>query len=215
MVGDDRGQAFTLEGFIGAVLLLTALLFALQSVVITPTTSGAVDESVQDNLKQQAQDVLIASADDGDLSYLVRYTSNSTLKSGVGGNSKIFANSSSRTVGYGSELQNMSDKTRLPGLLNQTFKQRGRVFNVIVEYREPAPGASDTMRLVYQGVPSDNAVVATHTVPLYDDQVATGPNADGETVQDMNNVQNGGYPVPDAYPNSPLYNLVEIRVVVW
>jgi len=208
MVGDDRGQAFTLEGFIGAVLLLTALLFALQSVVITPTTSGAVDESVQDNLKQQAQDVLIASADDGDLSYLVRYTSNSTLGSGQ----KIFANSNGPTVGYGSNLQNMSDKTRLPGLLNQTFKQRGRVFNVIVEYRGRDPGDSDTMRLVYQGVPSDNAVVATHTVPLYDDQVATGPNSLGETLEQLDAA---GYPVPDAYPNSPLYNLVEIRVVVW
>ena len=58
MVGrrGERGQAYTLESIAGAVIVLTAVLFALQSIIITPTTSSAVDPEVRSELQQQADE---------------------------------------------------------------------------------------------------------------------------------------------------------------
>ena len=72
---EDRGQAFTLEGFIGALLVLSAVLFALQTVTVTPSTGGTVDQGAQASLETRAEDVLVTTAttDTTDPTYWVRY----------------------------------------------------------------------------------------------------------------------------------------------
>ncbi len=222
----DRAQAFTLEGFVASVVVLTAVLFALQSIVLTPTTSGSIDQSVQSQLRQEANDILVANAHNGsqDLSYLVRhwdgFNTNVTWAGGI-----------DETIGYGST----TPPTAFGAQLNQTFTQRGRVYNVVIEYRTPdAPNESETRRIVYRGVPPDNAVVTTYTVTLYDNQTLTGPNSDQSmTLEQYDQEQDsdrGYFPIPDAFNNSqidqpagsenwnedsPIYNVVEVRVIVW
>lgn len=222
MAADERGQAFTLEGFIASVVILTAVLFALQSIVISPTTGGTVDQEVKSQLRTQAHDILVVSAhnDSQDLSYLVRYWN---------GTENTWAGAIDNTIGYGSE----TPPTAFGDMLNKTFKQRGRVYNVVVEYRNGTdPTKSNTERMVYRGVPSDNAVVTTYTITLYDNQTLEGPkvknnpgalcggfnSSDEVTLANVSTDYsgcNGYYPVPDAFPNSPIYNVIEIRVVVW
>ncbi|PSP64903.1 hypothetical protein BRC79_09625, partial [Halobacteriales archaeon QH_8_67_27] len=74
-----RGQMFTLEGLASALVLLGALFLAIGSVVVTPTTGGDVDQSTQTDLQQQADDILLmtAQSESQDLSSLVRYWSQS------------------------------------------------------------------------------------------------------------------------------------------
>jgi hypothetical protein len=73
----DRGQAFTLEGVVAAMMVLIALLFALEAVLVTPITTGAVDEGTQSRLGAEANDVLRITADraEEDLAYWARYWS--------------------------------------------------------------------------------------------------------------------------------------------
>jgi len=196
MIGDDRGQAFTLEGFIGSMLILTAVLFALQSVIITPTTAGTVDPDVQSGIQREAADVLTQEAN------------NDMLKQRV-------LNLSSGTYGGSARTGYAPDDP--PGdfgeTLNGTFTQRGRVYNVEVEFRTVADADSNSgvdsrvISMVYRGVPADNAVVASETVTIYDDDIVTGT---GTTVENSSE-----FPVDDTAPNSPVYTVAEVRIVVW
>ena len=76
----DRGQAFTLEGVVAAMMVLIALLFALEAVLVTPITTGAVDEGTQSRLGAEASDVLRITAR---VSVTSRATSSNTASSSL------------------------------------------------------------------------------------------------------------------------------------
>lgn len=253
----DRAQAFTLEGFVASVVILTAILLALQSVVLTPTTGGAVDQEVQQQLRTEAHDVLVASAGnasssgvDHDLSHVVRFWSGSEKS-----NDDTWVGAIDENIGYGSREPMWRNETLFGEALNGTFTQRGYVYNVILEYRNAsAVTESEQVRMVYRGVPSDNAITTTFTVTLYDNDTLTGVNKTskrvdctekhleeikpkfGEVDWNMSMSPNCYYPIPEAAvfdddpqtPNprnsdkekgekadSPIYNVIEIRVIVW
>jgi hypothetical protein len=69
------------------------------------------------------------------------------------------------------------------------------------------------------GPPGENAVSAGRRVTLYDNQTLTGSDSGSRELWeydiDPSNGEDGFYPVPDAVPGSPVYNVVEVRVVVW
>lgn len=205
----ERGQAFTIEGITAAVVLLTAVLLAVQAVVVTPTTRGTVDEDVRTELRQQTEDVLWLSstgADSGeDLSTLVRYWRP---------NGQTFAGATNPRVGYGRD----PPPTRFGTLMNRTFTQRGYLYNAELRYRTDVAGESESLPLVSRGFPDENAVVASWTVTLYDNDTLTGPGTGGaelwEYDTDPADGDDGYYPIPDAV-DGPVYNVVEVRVVVW
>ncbi|QCC50000.1 DUF7288 family protein [Halapricum salinum] len=209
---EDRGQAFTLEGIISAVIVLTALLYALQAVVITPTTGGTVDQGVRTELQQQADDILAIAGgdDDGQLSELTRNWSQSR---------RTFYGAVNPNIGFGNQ--------RLPGelgtLLNETFDSRDRQYNVEMRYlpKDPTDGIQRTV-IASRGTPSDSSVMASYRITLYDNMTLTSPTAGSaelwqyDTSPTTNPIdgKSGYYPVPNAV-SGPVYNVVEIRVIVW
>jgi hypothetical protein len=206
---DTRGQAFTLEGLASALILLGALLFAVQSVVVTPGAGGDVDASTQADLRQQASDILLttARAEQTDLSTLVRNWSQSR---------RTFAGAINDNIGYGPHTP--------PGafgvMLAETFDERGYIYNVDVVYRpNNVSEGAQRVPMVDRGAPSEQAVSASYTVTLYDNQTLTAPNASRNVelwqydTNATNNVD-GYYPIPDVV-DGPVYNVVEVRVVVW
>jgi hypothetical protein len=203
---DDRAQAFTLEGFIGGLLVLAAVLFALQTTVFTPAVGGSTSEQTQLALERQANDVLVstATADGKDLSYYVRYWDVSQL---------TFVGATNSEIGYGSE--------ELPGPLGDrlynAFERRGHSYNIVVTFQTDDPNATDTVTMVYQGKPPSSAVVATYTITLYDRQTLTGPDTGYASLTEFETNISAGpyYPVPDVAPNSSVYNVVEVRLIVW
>jgi hypothetical protein len=202
-----RGQAFTLEGVVAALVIVAALAMSLQAVVVTPTTRGTVDEDVRTGLRQQADDALslTASNEPTDLSYLIRYWQP---------NGQTFAEAENPQIGYG-----MAGPPLLLGrLLNTTFTERGYLYNVEVVYRTGDPGRDRRLTMVRQGTPDENAVVASHAVTLYDNETLTSPGAGSAELWEYDTTladgDGGYYPVPDVI-DGPVYNHVEVRVVVW
>jgi len=203
----DRGQAFTLEGIVGTVIILTALLFALESVIITPTTGGTVDPQVRERLSTQSSDVLSTVGQNRTfgLNEYVRYydTDEQTFYNGVNGD-----------IGYGRQ----GVPRQFGALLNRTFDARGRLYNVELAYLDSS-GGTGTVTMVDRGRPSDNAVTTTYTVTLYDNQTLTAPNAPPAELVDYstnpNDPDDPYYPIPDAAPDKPIYNVVEVRLTVW
>lgn len=203
----DRGQAYTLEGFVGAIIVLTAVLFAVQSIVITPTTGGAIDRTVQAQLQQEAMDALVVAENDGELSHLVRYWSeedggyyNAEIPETQRGNysSSQFADPDEMNAYFGQ-------------VLDERFEESGRNYNVELVYRSGEDGEnSSSFHLVYQGRPSPNAFTGSYTVTLYDEQNLTAPDSRDQTL-----TETGEYPIPNIDGDSELYNVVEVRLVVW
>jgi hypothetical protein len=207
MVGDDRGQAFTLEGFIAAILVLTALLFALQSVVLTPSTGGEVGGQTERSLQQQANDVLVLNAESGNLSRVVRY-----WKCGA------VSFHDARSYGYENTSDVADGNYGLGALLNQTFAGRGQPVNVVIEYRTNRSaagwqaGQTENATVLRQGLPDEKSLVATYTLTLYDDQELTAPGT-GKTLGEAD-CTDPAFSIPDAAPNSHVYNVVVVKVVV-
>jgi hypothetical protein len=203
MSDSDRGQAYTLEGVIAAILLLSSVLLALQAVSITPTTPGTIDRDARAQLRTQAQDVLAASHDSGALEEAVLQWNTST-----GSFYDPYPNYNvSRQFGYGPKRP----PNEFGAMLNQTFAQRGFNVNVYIEHRSGSDW-TDTERqvLIRRGIPTDNAVSATYVVTLYDDMQLTAAN--NERLADLDPAD---FYAKDIYPGSPIYNVVRVRVVIW
>lgn len=202
----SRGQAFTLEGLVAGLLILTALLFAMQAIVVTPGSPGA---DVEPDIRQQAMDMLDIAEQEGALSEMIRYYNNSV-------NETTFAHARDDLVGYGSD----APPTRFGDLTTWTFRDRGKVVNVVIEYQrvdDPGNVSDDigtrSLRLIYQGAPPEAAAVASTTVTLYSDQTLTGPDGDGMTLAEAS--EEGVFPIPNMDPDGKLHNVVQVRVIVW
>ncbi|GAB3018324.1 DUF7288 family protein [Natronobiforma cellulositropha] len=209
--GHERAQAYTLEGFVGAIIVLTAVLFAIQSIVITPTTGGAVDRTVQAQLQQEVSDALVVAENDGQLSHLIRYWSADGGLDGDGGYHNATVPPTQRgnyTSGQFADEAAMA--TAFGTLLDERFEESGRNYNVELVYRTDDGDDSSSFYLVYQGRPSPNAFTGSQTVALYDGQQLTAPD-DDRTLADAE----GEYPIPNVDDDRDLYNLVEVRVIVW
>lgn len=199
----DRGQAYTLEGVIAALLLLSSVLLALQAVSITPTTPGTIDRDARAQLRTQAQDVLVASHDSGALEQAVLQWNTST-----GSFYDPYPDYNvSRDFGYGPKRP----PNDFGAMLNQTFTQRGFNVNVYIEYRSGSDWTETEQRvLVRRGIPTDNAVAASHVVTLYDDMQLTAANN-----EQLGDLDPADFYAEDIYPDDPMFNVVRVRVVIW
>lgn len=202
----DRGQAYTLEGLISAMVVLMAVLFALQAVVITPTTGGLGDRTVQVQVQQETQDALVVAAGDQprNLSNMLRYWD------GNGG----FQNASSpHPDGYdvyqADKKDNFTKKFTLGDVLYNRFGDNGQNYNVEAHYTNG--NDHETRTLVYHGNPPASAVTASYTVTLYEDQHTTGD--EDRRLRDFT-PENRTIP-RDANTGDYIYNVVELRVIVW
>lgn len=230
---EDRGQAFTLEGFVASVVLLTAVLLAQQSVVLTPTTGGIVDDDQQQELRAQARDVLSMTAGNSgpnatgkDLSYVLRYWNGTE-------NTWAYAENVYDQPGGGYVGKVIPNNDTVFGnALNGTFDGGGTDYNYKIIIEHPAANASNGTERFYmkfQETPDDDAVTVSRTVTLFDDDTLTGvPNASTgldcteKPLTAINSTFNPRqsqcfYPIPEAeqFEDSPIYNVVEIRLVVW
>lgn len=226
----DRGQGFTLEGVFASLLLVTALLFALQ--VVSPAAYSGDSPGESDVLRQQAQDVLAAAEDDGTLTRIA-LCGGQNVSLGADPHPSPYNAIGNGVIDDGLAADERHNATEFGHMLNRTFLTRGYYYTVEFAYLN----ASSDGREVSQVYPSDgvrapkDAVVATHRVTLYDDMTTTGINrsdpghpnkycdagADGVR---LGSVNTGAHPddkfyAKDAAPGRELYNVVEIRVIVW
>lgn len=197
-----RGQVHTLEGVVAALLMLAGLVFALQTTAVTPLSASTASQHIENQHQTQAEGLLAASAKKG------------ALKPAV-----LFWNESADAFhdaprGY---YVNEGPPNRFGGLLEETFGAASVAFNVYVTYQRP-DGTQIRQRMVFGGVPSDNAIRTTRVVALYDGDHLYDPNGKGAAVRDPATTVNttGHFYAPDVTPGSGgLYNLVRVEVVVW
>lgn len=193
----DRAQAYTLEAFVAALVLLGAVVFALQGTAVTPQSASTASETSQKQLERTGQGVLDDAAADGSLRQAVLYwdRSDGTFHG---------------LEPYESAYKNAALPTAFGAQLNRSFGSRGIAYNVNIQYRTPS-GTTATKTLVDSGTPSDDAVRVAEPLTLYDDDVlyteSAGPG--NRTLTDAS------FYAPDSSPDSGVYNVLTVEVVLW
>lgn len=190
-----RGQAHTLEGVTAGLLLVLALLLSLQASVATPLTASTASQHLGNQLQGEASGLVSTTHADGQLRETLLYW-NETEGTFHGTGAIGFYASGGPPTAFGERL-------------NETFE--GDVaYTVDLHY--VAGGNLETRTLVRLGTPADNAVTVTRTVTLYDGD-RLGASDGGRTETELGDAAT--FFAPDAAPDGPLYNVVDVEVVVW
>jgi len=194
-----RGQAHTLEATAAGLLMLASLIFALQMTAVTPLSASTSSQHIENQQQAIGQGVLMA-ADEAD-----------ALRPGI-----LYWNNSTRQY-HGSVTSERGYRTVVPdnefgSMLERSFNNRGIAYNVYLRFRTTGQG-SITRPYIYSGFPSDNAVRASHTVTLTDDDPLY--DRDGTPNETRIGDGNATFPIPDTDTDGPHYNTVEVEVVAW
>ena len=204
----DRGQTFTLEAFVAAILLLAAVAFAMQVVAVSSNTADQADIEVGAQHTGLAQGVLDQSADNGTLqSTLVYWDENGSAFHGADDLDEGFYIGRAPPTIFGNKTAEM-------------FDDRQDRYNIDLYYTNTTENGNQTrerQRLVEMGTPSDDAVRVTQTVVLYNDTTLVDENrsATDVTLADVTDDETAAFYAPDANPDSPVYNVVRVEVVLW
>lgn len=184
---DQRGQAYALEGIIGAVIVVSALVLGLQAVDIAPWTGNDQIESSQ--ARGEVADMLAVAEDTGALQEAV------TCVDSSGEPHPEVAATEDGVSPFGA-------------ILNNTISDR-YTYRVSVKYNnsesvqigpEPSLPNVDT-------VSASRYVVLSDTDPVYDVE-------DDECVQD-GTLEGGSIYIDDQHPDDALYAVVSVRVIAW
>ncbi|MFC6757647.1 MULTISPECIES: DUF7288 family protein [Haloarcula] len=191
-----RGQAHTLEATVAGLLMLSSLIFALQMTAVTPLSASTSSQHIENQQGETGQGVLAVAAEAGALKPAVLYWNNSSARH--------------HNVGAQRYYTRGPPENRFGAMLERAFDENGIAYNVYFRF-QAADGDDITREYIYSGVPTDNAVTATHTVTLWDDDPLY--EEDGTPSSTRLNTENMTYPIPDTGDN--LYNTVRVEVVAW
>jgi hypothetical protein len=176
-----------------ALLLVGGVIFAVHATAVTPLTASTSNQHIENQQRAMANDLLAVADENGTLEEaLVHWDAENGTFPATSGQGFYVSGGPPNAFG---------------AVLNETFRADRIAFNVYVFYHQP----DDSIRkktLVYMGAPSDNAVAASRSMFVYDDTPLSGPDADGD-------LSSRSFYAPDAVPDGPLYNVLEVRIVTW
>lgn len=203
-ITDTRGQAYTLEGVAAAGLVILGMLLAMQSIVITPTTEGAVDQDVTSQLGTEADDVLAAAQERGALTQAALFWD---------------ASEDEPIDEWGrSECPETEDGIDLSlcTLLEETFSNRFYQYNVYIDHQVAGSSfQTESEPMFDEGAPGDSAAVATRSVALYRESTLSGHADDPPTLGEVEDDSSMDFYADNMTRDEHIHNVVEIRVVVW
>jgi hypothetical protein len=191
----DRAQAHTLEAFTAALLLIAGILFSLQATAVTPLSASTSNQHIQNQQRLVANDLLATAAENGTLREAVLHWNTSEAAFEGTANDPYYTNG--------------GPPTQFGRLLNRTFRDERIAFNVYVYFRKDQSFVRQ--RMVFMGTPSDNAVSASRTVTVFNETRLTG--SDQITLETA--YLNNEFYAPDIHFGGELYNVMEVRLVVW
>lgn len=225
MTESNRGQAYTLEGVIAAIILASALLYGLQAVDVAPYTSDDRSDQRLDTLRTQVADSLALAADTGSLERAITCINTSTQRP-------------HERIGQPPNEQSGGNLTDLGSILNGTLGGGDRRYIVRFDYwntSSPPDGALN-YTYVHPNDPGElqftrEPVTVTRQVTLYDSTPVRVPDDAGtpDTYSDdfcrpLDDTlgewadDNPDFYLPEAYAsdaNRDPYGVVMVRVIAW
>jgi hypothetical protein len=192
---ETHAQMHTLEAIMASLIMVAIIVYTVQATSLTPLTSSTANAHIEAQLQTMGQDMLNA------LSYSA-YGHDSDLKTDIldwDGKQYVWNGTAYSTIKspiY--ELQSSS----LARTLELIAVRRGIAHNVYFSWVDEE-GVTASRRYIYNGDPSNNAVVISKRVQLSNDDV--GSAADFET-------RTG---IPDADNSTDFYNIINVKMALW
>lgn len=198
-----RGQAHTLEAVAAALLLISAVVFALQVTAVTPLSGSTSNQHIENQQGNAASDVLESAARNGTLRPTLLHWNHSAEPEGR-------FHGASRE-GYRSGMP----PTTFGDTLEALFLERGIAVNVELYYTR-SDNRRGSIPLVYLGEPSDHASTASWFVTLLeDDELRDASGTPSGTTVAEADAAGSFYADPDTTRDSPVFNVVEVEVTLW
>ncbi len=187
---DEKAQLHTLEGVAAATIMLLVIVYAIDSTSMAPVTSSTADMRVETELQTLGQDILSA-LDYAEPGYDSKLKNDIKVWNGT----EYFWNGTNYIEKYGTN----SLSNNLTVLLNATFAVHGIAHNVEMTFLTD-DGNFSSRRMIYNGEPSNNAVIVSRKIALHDG--------------DINKTKYPDNPIK-AIDASTLYNIVDVKLVLW
>lgn len=197
-VCEQNAQLYTLEGLAAAIVILFAITYAFNAVVVTPDSS--LNPGAETNEKV-AEDLLAVADEKEDGSQLAELLLNWD-EDGMG-----FENSTEGVYYYEGEDPD-PDHLGFGSDARSLLTEEGLSYNIDASFRKP-DGEVGSLTVVDNGEPGSSAVSASRTVILLEED-GNVTDVSGEYRADA-----GSYPIPDDPERGSIYNQVTVRMTVW
>ena len=150
---NEKGQMHTLEGVAAATIMLLVIVFAIDATSMTPLTSSTANVHVETELQVLGQDIL------GALDY-AQTGYNSNLKNDIlkwNGSEYTWNGTKYMEMGNATNPQNLTNN--LTKILYSTLVTQGIAHNLEITFMANNGTSYFTQEMIYNGNPSDNAVI--------------------------------------------------------
>ncbi len=186
---DEKAQLHTLEGVAASVILLLVIIYAIDATSMTPLTASTSSTHVEYELQTLGEDIL-NTLDYSEPGY------SSKLKNDIArwdGKEHIWTGSDYKEKG-GTVLLN----NNLTEILKKTLVKRGIAYNVELTFLDNSTLILDTLNMIYNGDPSNNAVIVSRKIVLQDTDMVSPYN-----------------PIGDIDLPTNLHSIVDVKLVMW
>lgn len=193
---DDKAQLHTLEGVAASTLILLVIIYAIDATSMTPLTSSTSSVQVETELALLGQDIL------NTLDYTEPGEISNFKKDIINWDGNQYQWSGKKYLEDGNIENNISNN--ITEILNTTLISKGIAHRLDVSYllnNSNTTSVSGPRTMIYAGVPSDNAVIVSRKIVLQDRDIIRDPNSTN--------------PIYDIYPATGLWNIVDVKLVLW
>jgi len=176
---------YTLEGAATAIMMIYLIVFIVQASPLTPLTSSASHQQVESQIETSGNDLLIV------LDYAPEGETYSPLKEALIDWTGVEFDGQSST--YPSSVNDMTS------ILNRALLDDGTAYNLVIAYLYLDDNTTkwNSRAMLWNGRPSDNAVLVTRKVVIHDEDAISASF------------------IPDLSPNSSFYNILDVRLTLW
>lgn len=195
----DRGQAFALEAVISVVVIVMALVLAMQVVQIAPW-SGDADHELS-NLEAQGDQLLLSAHEEGAITEFATC---------------VAYNEDENPVGEPVQINpSAEDPIMFETMLNEIVSGQAQV---AVELEYPTSSGQTSEYITPVGPPERSyTAAATMPVALYnaDQRLGGATCVDTDSQLEDVDMSNDEFYFEDQHPGRNLYGVVTVRVVLW
>jgi hypothetical protein len=179
---ENTGQMYTLEGAATAIMIVFLVVFIVQASPLTPLTSSASHQQVESQIETSGNDLLIV------LDYVPEGETYSPLKLALIDWTGVEFNGQSST--YPNSVYDLTS------VFNRALLADGTAYNLVIAYLDENEEWK-TRAMLWNGRPSDNAVLISRKVVIHDEDAISASF------------------IPDLSTNSSFYNILDVRLTLW
>jgi len=182
IIKDNIAQMYTLEGAATAIMMIFLIVFIVQASPLTPLTSSASHQQVESQIETSGNDLLIV------LDYVPEGETYTPLKKALVDWTGVEFDGQSST--YPDSVNDLTS------VLNRALLADGTAYNLVVAYLDENE-EWDTRAMLWNGRPSDNAVLISRKVVIHNEDAISATF------------------IPDLSTNSSFYNILDVRLTLW